>query len=154
MKRLFRQTINMKTRVKKAMRVAIVTAFVITSMIWLIWMPVTASWMVRRSAKHFHDIYQPGKKMYACIHEDLFALEFAGTKGLPAIEKLSKDESLIPSARNTASNLYAYISSGQHLPSFRHTLTNNPYWIGRQFGNYLLRKDTAYLRKHVTQTTD
>ncbi len=154
MKRLVRQTTDIKTGAKKVTGVAFVTMFVIMSVIWFIWMPVTSSWMVRRSAKQFHDMYQPGKKMYACIHEDLFALEFAGTKGLPAIEKLSKDESLIPSARSTASNLYAYISNGKHLPSFRHTLANNPYWIGRQFCNYLLKKDTVYLREHVTQTID
>lgn len=90
--------------------------------------------------------------MYACIHEDEFAIGFAGTKGLPEIERLSRDESLIPSARSTASNLYAYISSGQHLPSFRFLLANNPHWIGRLFLKSLVKTDTAYLRRHDLPT--
>jgi hypothetical protein len=149
MKRLVRQTKDMKTRYLKVTVVVIVTVLVITFMLWLIWLPVTASWMVRQNAKQYHDMYQPGEEMYACIHNDEFAIWFAGTKGLPAIEKLSKDESLIPSARSSASNLYVYISSGQHLPSIRRILASNPYWLDRQFGNYLVKKDTVYLKEQI-----
>jgi len=144
----------MKMKTKRIVGLAIVTVLAATFIIWLIWMPITTSWMVRDSAKRFHDRYQPGKKMYACIHEDEFALGFAGTKGLPEIEKLSRDDSLIPSARNTASNLYAYVSSGQHLPSIRHTLANNPYWIGRQLNQYLLKRDTAFLKSRGVVNLD
>lgn len=85
--------------------------------------------------------------MYACISEDEFVMWFAGTKGLPEIERLSRDESLIPSGRSTASNLFAYISSGRHLPSARYMLANNPYLIGRQFWKYVLKNDSIYLMK-------
>jgi len=108
--------------------------------------------MVRRSAELFHDMYQPGKKMYACIHEDEFAMWFAGTKGLPEIKRLSQDESLIPPAQNIASNLYIHISSGQHLPSFRFLIANHSHWIGRLFFKSLVKSDMAYLKRHDLST--
>ena len=116
--------------------------------VWLTWLPIITTLIAIHGAAFFHDEFQPGKKAYVCIGEDEWAIYyFAGTKGLPAIQKLSEDRTLTPSGRNIASNIYAHIFTGRHIPAFRWMLEQKDLpWLCIRYHSYLLQQDTKYLQ--------
>ena len=119
---------------------------VVASVGWMLSIP---SQVLKGGERFVREAFQPDKDMYPCIHYDTWATwYFAGTKGLPTLQRLSHDESLSPHGRALATNLYQHISTGQHLPCVRWELAHeDTSWSGRYYYRRLLNDDTIYLKE-------
>lgn len=119
---------------------------------WLAWLPIVTTLVIRHGAGFFRSSFQPDKDAHPIIISDEWATcYFAGTKGLPEIERLSRDRSLTPAGRAIASDLYHSVSSGQHLPYLRWMVTEGARaWVSRRYYEYLLKRDIAYLKERGT----
>jgi len=115
---------------------------------WFSWRPLLRHWIVRDySSSYFREQFRPHQGMYVCMAEDSWAWNyFGGTKGLPLLRDLSRDESLAPCGRSLASNLIDRISSGEHLKSFEE-MTRGGNWFYRNYLEYIRDQDLGYLKR-------
>jgi len=122
---------------------------VLAVVMFTLWLLSYPSRIVNNGELFLRQAFQPGKDAYPCIHEGTWATwYFAGTRGLPTLTKLSHDASLSPYGRDLATNLYRYISTGQHLRTVRWELAHGELpLLGRYYYNRLLRDDTIYLKQ-------
>jgi hypothetical protein len=116
---------------------------------WVAWLPILTTLVIRHGAGFFRSNFQPDKDVHPIIISDEWATGFfAGTKGLPEVETLSRDQSLIPTGRAIAGDLHRYISTGQHIPYLRWMVSEGARtWASRRYNEYLLKRDIAYLKE-------
>jgi hypothetical protein len=142
-----------RSRALRNLTYGLVGVLIIAGLAWVSWKPLLRNCAVRWSESYFRQSFKPNRDMYVCMDKDNWAWRyFGGTKGLPALQELSCDESLAPCGRNLASNLITHISYGRHLCSFD-KYTRGTTWWWKKYLAYIREQDWIVLgRLHPVNT--